>query len=321
MDIRWHISKILVKTAVKLLKWSKWYDGYWNYWREGSFDYAQKNRLHILPVHYYSPIPNTNELESSIWNKESELKGVNLNLDSGLELLTQLNTHYQSEYTKFPSKPTSNSQEYYLDNSAYGRGDAEILYSMIRHRKPKKIIEIGSGRTTLLISQAIRQNKLENTSYSCEFIAIEPYPPEYLNPLPAEVTKILPIQLQTVPIEQFTALEKDDILFIDSTHVASIGSDVVHEYLEIIPRLASGVIVHIDDIFLPRNYPRDWVKKSRFFWNEQYLLQAFLAFNQEFKVILPSHALSIEFTSIFEDLLPSCKQQQYRTSSFWLKKV
>lgn len=321
MDFRWHINKILVKTAVKFLKWSGWYEGYWNYWRGEPFSYAQKNGLHILPVHYYSPIPNTSELSPAIFEKESKLKGVELNLDSGLDLLSKLSTAYKAEYSKFPSKPTSNRQEFYLNNSAYGRGDAEILYSMIRHIKPKRIIEIGSGRTTLLMSQAIRQNCLESADYNCDFIAIEPYPPEYLNPLPAEVSKMLPVQLQTVPMEQFTALEKDDILFIDSTHVVSVGSDVVYEYLEILPCLNEGVIIHIDDIFLPTDYPKDWIHKSRFFWNEQYLLQAFLAFNREFEVIMPTHALDRQYPEAMESYIPSCKQRPYSASSFWLKKV
>ncbi|BAZ43124.1 hypothetical protein NIES4102_01200 [Chondrocystis sp. NIES-4102] len=321
MDLRWHINTALAQIAIKFLKWSKWYDGYWNHWRGDIFNYAQKQGLHILPVHYYSPIPNTAELPTSVWNNQSELKGINLNIESGLELLTKLSTCYQQEYLKFPSEPINSDREYYLNNSAYGRGDAEILYSMIRHIKPKRIIEIGSGRTTLLISQAINQNKLENTSYSCDFLAIEPYPPEYLVPPPAEVTKMLPVQLQLVPIDQFTCLEENDILFIDSTHVASIGSDVVYEYLEILPRLASGVMVHIDDIFLPMNYPKKWIDEARFFWNEQYLLQAFLSFNQAFQVIMPTYALSKQYTEVFEACIPSCKEQKSSPSSFWIKKT
>jgi hypothetical protein len=191
---------------------------------------------------------------------------------------------------------------------------------MIRDLKPQRIIEIGSGRTTLLMSQAIRQNQSQDPNYSCDFLAIEPYPPEYLNPWPSEVSRILPNQLQTVALEEFTSLKSGDLLFIDSTHVAAIGSDVIYEYLEILPRLAPGVIIHIDDIFLPMNYPRYWVEKARFFWNEQYLLQAFLSFNKEFEVILPSHYLNQQYPDAIKTYIPSCQKQSYSLSSFWLKR-
>lgn len=321
MDLRWHFNTALVKTAIKLLKWSGWYEGYWNYWRGEAFSYAQKHGLHILPVHYYSPIPDTDKLSASMWNKKSNLIGLDLNLNFGLELLHKLSEGYQNEYTQFPLEPTSKHQQFYLNNSAYRRGDAEILYSMVRYIKPRKIIEIGSGRTTLLMSQAIRQNQQEDREYCCEFTAIEPYPPEYLNPLPAEVSQLLSTNLQDVTVEKFQCLESGDILFIDSTHVSNIGSDVVYEYLEILPCLSKGVIIHIDDIFLPMNYPKDWIDKSRFFWNEQYLLQAFLAFNQEFKIIMPTHALNNEYPEIIKSYIPSLEQSDCSPSSFWLEKI
>ena len=320
MDIRWHINTALIKIAINFLKWSGWYDGYWDNWRGEMFSYAQKQGLHILPVHYYSPVPKTDELSQCIWEKKSELIGIELNIDLAVDLLMRLAKDYQQEYTKFPYEPTSNHQQFYLNNSAYGSGDAEILYSMIRDRKPQRIIEIGSGNTTLLISQAIRKNRSDDSDYSCDFLAIEPYPPEYLNPLPTEVGKILQQQVQTVPIEEFTSLKSGDILFIDSSHVAKIGSDVIYEYLEILPRLDPGVLIHIDDIFLPMNYPYEWIDKFKFFWNEQYLLQGFLSFNQQFKVIMPTYALDKQYPEILKTYIPSCAGQNYLVSSFWIEK-
>jgi predicted O-methyltransferase YrrM len=319
MDIRWHISKFFVKTAVKLLNWSGWYKGYWNYWRGEIFDYCQAQGLHILPVHFYTPIPDTSRLPESLWSQESELISIELNIDSAIDFLAKLSEYYQSEYAQFSFDSTFDKQQFYLNNSAYGCGDAEILYSMIRHFKPRRVIEIGSGMTTLIISQALRQNFCENPEKACNFLAIEPYPPDYLKPLPNEVSRMLSTKLQEAPLEEFTALESNDLLFIDSTHVVNIGSDVVYEYLEILPRLAPGVIVHIHDIFFPMNYPRDWIHESRFFWNEQYLLQAFLTFNQKFKVLMPTYALSQKFPEVIEAHIQSCAKYKYRPSSFWLK--
>ena len=171
------------------------------------------------------------------------------------------------------------------------------------------------------MSQAIRENRNQDGQYSCDFLAIEPYPPEYLKTWPVEVSRVLTSEIQTIPLEEFTSLQSGDILFIDSTHVAAIGSDVVFEYLEILPRLAAGVIVHIDDIFLPLNYPRNWIEDSRFFWNEQYLLQAFLAFNSEFNVLLPTHYLDEKYPEAISTNIKSCSNHQYSSTSFWLKKV
>ena len=321
MDIRWHINTALIKIAINFLKWSGWYDGYWDNWKIEMFSYAQKQGLHILPVHYYSPLPNSEELSQCLWEKKNELIGIELNIDLAVDLLMRLAKDYQQEYTKFPHEPTSNHQQFYLNNGAYGRGDAEILYSMIRDRKPQRIIEIGSGNSTLLISQAIRKNRSDDSDYFCDFLAIEPYPPEYLNPLPTEVGKLLQQQIQTVPLEEFTSLKSGDIQFIDSSHVAKIGSDVMYEYLEILPRLAPGVVIHIHDIFLPMEYPYEWIDELKFFWNEQYLLQGFLSFNQEFKVIMPTYALDKQYPGGLKTYIPSCAEQtKDLASSFWIER-
>ena len=177
---------------------------------------------------------------------------------------------------------------------------------MIRNLRPRRIIEVGSGYTTLLISESISHIKTHDSTYVCDFIAIEPYPPSYLAPLPASVSRLVPFPVQMVPLNEFLSLEKGDILFIDSSHIVAIGSDVVHLYLEVLPRLAPGVIVHIHDIFTPFNYPRNFIKSSRFFWNEQYLLQAFLTFNQAFEVLLATHAVFRRYPEEFKQCIPSC---------------
>jgi hypothetical protein len=181
------------------------------------------------------------------------------------------------------------------------------------------MVEVGSGNSTLLAAEALRHNLQDDPSAACDSVCIEPYPPAYLNPLPVGVTRILPDPVQRTPLETFTALGPGDILFIDSSHVVAIGSDVVYLYTEILPRLAPGVIVHIHDIFLPYDYPAVWIREDRFFWNEQYLLQAFLLFNDAFEVMLPLHAVARRHSEEFARAIPSCRHG-IRPSSFWMRR-
>ena len=192
-----------------------------------------------------------------------------------------------NEFDEFPRDKTdiAKDYDYYLNNISFGSVSAEVLYSMIRHFKPRKIIEIGSGFSTLCSATAIRKNYKEDKNYSCDFLAIEPYPNELLRRGFPGFTKLIQKKVQEVPLSVFKDLNENDILFIDSSHVIKIGSDVQYEYLEIIPRLNKGVLIHIHDILLPSEYFRGWITRDQMFFNEQYLLQAFLAFNNNFEVL------------------------------------
>jgi hypothetical protein len=320
VDIKWHVKQLMAKTAIWLLRKTGWYSGYWNHWRGSLFDHAERHGLHILPVHYYTPIPVAGELPASVWQEGDDPYGVDLQIKEGLNLVARFAKGYRLEYDEFPYDKPAEPQRFHLSNSAYSCGDAEILYSMIRDLKPRRIIEVGSGYTTLLISETIGRIIRDEPSCVCEFTAIEPYPPDYLNPVPAAVKRLLPAQVQAVPLDEFLALEAGDILFIDCSHVVAIESDVIHLYLEVLPRLAPGVIVHIHDIFIPFNYPRNWICESRFFWNEQYLLQALLGFNQAFEVVLPTHAVFRRHNEEFKRHVPSCSRHEREPSSFWMRR-
>jgi predicted O-methyltransferase YrrM len=147
--------------------------------------------------------------------------------------------------------------------------EAEALYGIIRSRRPGRIIEIGAGHTTLLISEAIQAEGHEG-HYTC----IEPFRPEYLSNLPAQVTTFKDTLLQDVPLGMFRDLNSGDVLFIDSSHASKYRSDVVFKYSTILPVLKSGVVIHIHDIFLPYEYPIRWIREARYFWNEQYVVHA-----------------------------------------------
>jgi hypothetical protein len=322
MSLRWHIRSQLSKFAIRLLRWTGWYDGYWNFWRGELFEYAQRRNLHILPTHYYSPIPDTSKLNEQIWADCSECPGVTLNIEQAAQWLPELTAPFRDEFDKFPDlRQESSPQSFFLANDAYSYGDAEILHSMVRHFRPRKIIEVGSGYSTLVIANAVRQSSADRPGAQCAFVAIEPYPPDYLRPLPLGLSQLMGTDLQTVPLDIFASLTAGDILFIDSSHVARTGGDVNRLYLDILPRLAPGVVIHIHDVFIPYEYPSDWIKEARFFWNEQYLLHAFLLFNTVFEVILPTHALFRQHHSQFARCIPSCgRVTTARPSSLWMRR-
>ena len=250
-----------------------------------SFRFWQRLGFHITPNHFYQPIPDTRMLKDELFEKKSEMGGIKINEKEQLELLSFFQQRFKNEYDMFPVNKTGVPYEYYLSCNNFISVDAEILYCMIRHFKPGKIIEIGSGYSTYLSAKAILQNKEEDSNYDCELIAIEPYPNKTLKQGFPGLTRLISKNVQDVPLAIFGNLTENCILFIDSSHVLKTGGDVQYEYLEILPRLNKGVIVHIHDIFLPSEYPKTWVLKDYRFWTEQYILQTFMAFNRGFEVL------------------------------------
>jgi len=284
------------------------------------FPISQKLGLHILLNNYYSPIPDTRTLKEELWSKPSELVGVEMNEQKQLELLSHFVSSFKNEYDKFPENKTSIPYQYYLNNQFFGSVNAEVLYSMIRYFKPRKILEIGSGCSTFLSAQAILKNKQENNSYECELVAIDPYPNEILKRGFPGLTKLISRKVQDVPLAKFQELKDNDILFIDSSHILKIGSDVQYEYLEILPRLNKGVIIHAHDIFLPAEYHKRWIYKQLYFFNEQYLLQSFLAFNNSFEVLWAGSYLALKHPDSLETAFSSYVRGDL-PCSFWIRRV
>ncbi len=282
------------------------------------FIFWEKLGFHISPNHYYDPLPIITELSDDIWNRRSKLTGININEKTQFQILKEFSI-FKGEYDNFPLNKQKNLQIYYVNNKAFESVDGEILYCFIRHFKPKKIIEIGSGASTLLISQAIIKNREENNSI-CEFITIDPYPKNFVENKPPGLTKLLKDKVQNISVSFFEELNENDILFIDSSHVLKIDSDVFYEYLEILPRLNKGVLVHVHDIFLPAEYPRELIHTSFRFWNEQYLLQAFLTFNEEFEILWAGSFLHLNYPSILEKAFNSYNRDKRWPASFWIRR-
>lgn len=310
-DIRHSISYWVIKLAKIILPPRLIYS-------QRLFLLLQRLGIHLTPVHFYQPIPDTRKLPESLWQTDSELAGISIDPEAQLDRLEAFASSYRSEYEQFPKEQTSNTR-FFHDQDAFKSVDAEILYCMVRYFKPTRFVEVGCGMTTLITLEALKKNK-DDTGNECEFIAIEPYPKNFLRQLP-EISKFIKQPVQDVAVSEFERLGPDDILFIDSTHVLRIGSDVQYLFLEVLPRLKPGVIVHIHDIFLPQEYPRQWVMENRRFWNEQYLLQAFLACNDCFEILWAGNYMYQNYSQEIESAFPASCEEERLPGSFWIKRV
>lgn len=252
----------------------------------------------VFPIldHYYEPLFNSRHLRYPLRN-DRNLPGIDWNVPEQLELLDSF--HYNDELSAFPMSVTEKDKFYY-NNDMFNTGDAESLYNIIRHFKPARIIEIGSGFSTLMACNAIKMNSKENPSYRCEHICVEPYENLWLDKIGVRLVRD---PVETLDVDFFRQLGANDLLFIDSSHMIRPQGDVLFEYLEIMPLLASGVIVHVHDIFTPKDYLDDWIENKVKFWNEQYLLEAFLCHNSQWKII---GALNYLHHHHYEKLLSKC---------------
>ena len=274
-------------------KISRAYNGFLRLFIKKFFPVWQRMGFHITPNHFYEPVPDTRTLKDELWLNHSDLVGVEMNEEEQINLISHFSSKFKDEYESLPRFKTSPPYQYYVNNGTFESVDGEILYCMIRHFKPKKIFEIGSGNSTYLAAQAILINKEENGK-ECELIAVDPYPNDVLMAGFPGLSGLIPTKIQNIELSKFSELKENDILFIDSSHVLKIGADVQYEYLEILPRLNKGVIVHVHDIFLPAEYPKEWVLKKYRFFTEQYMVQAFLAFNNAFEVLWGGELYALE---------------------------
>lgn len=324
MNVGWHVQSALARAGLSLLKASGAYEGYWRHWRGDLFEDAERRGFHVIPAHYYSPVPKVSTLSPSLWAQRESVPGVDLAVPAALDLLGELSRDFGAEFAAFPTAKLDDRRRFTLANIGFGPGDAEIYYSMLRRFQPARVIEIGCGNSTQVAALALAKNREDHPGRTFDYTCIEPFLPDYLRPAPEGVTRVIETGVQQTPLSLFDGLESGDFLFIDSTHVAAIGSDVLYEYLEILPRLKPGVIIHIHDIFLPLEYPERWAREQRFFWNEQYVLQAFLLHNEAYEVLLPAHALYAlhrdATVAAIPTLDPARGYARTGPSSFWMRK-
>ena len=271
----------------------------------------------VPPGHFYSPIPDLAEVkrdESKIFGSvPRNILGIDLRESEQLKLLENFSSYYQS----IPFSPhKTDGLRYYFENPAYSYSDAIFLHCMIRHLKPRKIIEIGSGFSscaTLDTNELFFDGALELTF-------IEPYPDLLMSLIKEEdksKIKVIPQRLQDVELSEFETLTANDILFIDSTHVSKINSDVNRIFFEILPILSPGVYIHFHDVFFPFEYPKPWVYEGRA-WSEIYLLRTFLQYNNEFRIVLMNTFMEYFHEAFFQENMPLCLKN--RGGSIWIRK-
>jgi predicted O-methyltransferase YrrM len=216
----------------------------------------------------------------------------------------------------YPEKEVK-GRRFFLDNPSYGHFDAIMLWSMLREAQPKRIIEVGSGFSSAAMLDARDHGGIG----APEFTFIDPDMAR-LRPLlragdERRVTLIENI-VQDVPLETFAALGENDVLFIDSSHVSKIGSDVNRLFFEVLPTLAPGVIIHIHDVAGNLEYPREWLDEGRA-WNEQYLLRAFLMNNPCYRIELFTGWLFNTRHAWFREHMPLCARGG--GGQMWLRKL
>lgn len=279
----------------------------------GKFDFWEKIGIHIVQNNYYSPIPNLTDLRKKVnlLEKPIDMDGFVWNEETQIRLMHDVFSLYSQE-CRFPQ--TENDRvhdwDYFIDNGSFPIGDAFILHCMIKYFRPKKILEIGSGYSTFVMARAIAPPQ--------ELISINPFPCDFENLFTKGFpgfNRLIKEPVEDIDLEFFSTLKANDILFIDSSHVVRPMGDVPFLYLEVIPRLKPGVIIHSHDIFLPQHIPKDWILENHWFWNEQYLLWAFLSFNTEFEILFSAQYMK-KYIKELQSIFPG----YWAGGSFWFRR-
>jgi predicted O-methyltransferase YrrM len=263
-------------------------------------DISERWGYHIRPIHYYEPLPDFRSITAEQISRRRSYSAIDFKWKDQLTLLGELR-EYRDEL---------HGSGFDFKNDFFSGFDAAVYYCLIRHLKPQRIIEIGGGYSTHIANKALARN--QHGKLTC----IEPYPEERLLRAQLEVD-VVRKRVEEIDLRFFSCLEANDILFIDSSHTVKFGGDVCYEFLEILPSLKPGVWIHVHDIFFPEDYPADWLLNRRLALNEQYLLEAFLAFNKTFSPQLASHWLCLDHPDDAARLWSNTAT----SSSLWMKRV
>jgi predicted O-methyltransferase YrrM len=268
------------------------------------------------PGHYYSPLPSQAEISEAFARGGfgPPFAAVDLNEAAQFARLERFAAYYPEQ--PFLSEPTP-GRRFHLNNPSYGAFDAIMLYGMLREARPHRIVEVGSGYSSaamLDLNELVLGGGVEFTFIDPEMKRLR----ELLREGAAARTTMIEQRVQDVPIEAFAALGENDVLFIDSSHVSKVGSDVNRLIFDVLPALAPGVLIHFHDITGNLEYPRAWFEEGRA-WNEMYLLRAFLMYNPAFRIELFARWLAISRAQFFRERMPLCATEG--GGQLWLRKL
>ena len=280
---------------------------------------AARAGLDTAPAGVYSPVPELPPRGDPAWRREYPLE---VDDDAQMAFLEAELAPYLGEAPGALERLERHG--FSLWNGQYQGGDAEVLYALLRHLLPRRVLELGSGFSTLVSAAACAANAAEGDV--AELVAVDPEPNVPRLEGVDAVASVERRDCRELPLERFLALEAGDVLFIDTSHVVKLGSEVNWLVLEVLPRLAPGVWVHFHDVFLPYEYPRYLLALEAYF-NEQYLLQAFLEGNSDWEVRLALSALFRRQRERFAALVPSVAEDSpdprwadVSPAAFWLRR-
>jgi hypothetical protein len=284
-----------------------------------SIQEVQNRGYHFQQCDYYSALNDLSFLTTNwdLWHERPLPRGIRWDLDAQLDEVRRISP-YLSELENVPWDTPPGLPRYHWNNNFWRGADALVHYGLLRHLKPRRVVEIGAGWSSLLMAEALGHNQ-EEGSEPAVVDQIEPFPRrELLRALPAHWTLHENI-LQRADLELFDSLQPGDVCFYDGSHVARAGSDVVWFFFEVLPRLKPGVLVHVHDIFWPADYPDDWIFNRGQTWNEQYVLQAFLMYNSAFEPLICNPVLCRHRGEALEELFRETSETQHSGTSIWLK--
>lgn len=273
--------------------------------------------INAKPFNFYtSPYPDIIEIhnnEKKIFDRNKEILDIDLNIDRQFELLKEI------EHISLPNWKSESERDiqvykyrYYYGNGWFDQGSADVLFYMINIIRPQNIIEVGSGFSTAVMLDT-NENYFKN---NIKIYSIEPRPDRlYALLKPSDNLKIYEKNLQDVPVSFFEKLNSNDILFIDSSHVSKVNSDVNYLFFEIIPRLKEGIYIHFHDVFYPFIYPKKWIYEGRAY-SEMYLLRAFLMNNEKYSIQFWGDMLRQKYSDRVAGTL-----SEYGNDSLWIKKM
>jgi len=265
----------------------------------------------VFPIrnHYYEPLFDTRALGPR--SDVRPLPGIDWNVKGQMDLLASF------DYSEEIERELPNWKGFHFNNDAFEGGDADFWYSIIRKYKPANIIEIGSGFSTLIATRAIEVNRRFDPEYRCRHVCVEPYEMPWLEDIGVTVLRK---KIEDIGVDFFSSLGPNDILFVDSSHIIRPGGDVLFEFLQVLPTLRRGVIVHVHDIFSPRDYLDSWVKDEVRLWNEQYLLEAFLTHNDQWRILAALNYLTHEHHEALKARCPFLTRE-VEPGSFYIERI
>jgi hypothetical protein len=266
--------------------------------------------------HFYSPVCDVEALDAErarLWPADTTCPGIDFEPVAQSQLLREVFPALLAGFD-YPAHEHDGEHRYWSQNSQFGAADARALFALLRHWRPRRLIEVGAGYSTLLAADVSRRF----LGGTLRITAIEPYPRAFLHDLDGLQTLRVE-HVQDTPASVFAELERGDVLFIDSSHVLKTGSDLVHLLTRVLPALASGVRVHVHDVFLPDDYPPHWVIDENRSWNEQYALQALLAGNQRYRVLYGTQYALTRLAADAAVAFGELAGQAYTGGSFWIE--